>query len=245
MFIVICASPNYMSWVCVTRTSNPRHSKLYSLRLVAGNFKWLSLFSLLPLISESLATNAMGLMVLCQWSLSRGQDWTGVLPTPLHQLQLPHRGLSPRPTLWKWGTAWMQHRCRAAAAVEALTRGRFSTCSTPLPRHTSTLTGQSARPISCNICSRWCWRPCGSTSLPGLSTPQWTRSNSTCQWVFSLSTEFIEALKSIAECSNRTLDSTCSSVPAVRCSCHPNIQYSNGTTTTTFLIVKQCCHGFV
>lgn len=139
---------------------------------------------------ESPARSAMGSAVLCQWSLCRGQDWTGVLPTPLPlplplplQLQLLLRGPSPRPTLLEWGTAWMQRRCRAAAAA----RGRPSKWATPHPQSTSIPTGQSARPISCSTCSRWWWRPCGSTSLPGPFIYQWMRSNLTCLWVLPLS----------------------------------------------------------
>ncbi len=130
----------------------------------------------------------MGSAVLCQWSLCRGQDWTGVLPTPLPlpllQLQLPLRGPSPRPTLLEWGTAWMQHRCRAAAAAA---RGRPRHRATPHHQSTSIQTGQSAKPISCSTCSRWWWRPCGSTSLPGPFMHQWMQSNWTCLWVLALS----------------------------------------------------------
>lgn len=140
--------------------------------------------------AESPARSAMGSVVLCQWSLCRGQDWTGVLPTSLPlplQLKLQLWGRSP--TLLEWGTVWMQRRCRAvaaAAAAAAAARGRPSKWAIPRPQSTSIPPGQSARPISCSTCSRWCWRPCGSTSLPGPFTYQLTRSNLTCLWVFSL-----------------------------------------------------------
>lgn len=133
---------------------------------------------------ESPARSAMGSVVLCQWSLCRGQDWTGVLPTPLPllQLQLPLR--SPCPTLLEWGTAWMQRRCRAAAAAAA--RGRPSKGATPHPQSTSIPAGLSARPISCSTCSRWCWRACGSTSSPGPFMHQWMQLNLTFLWVLAL-----------------------------------------------------------
>lgn len=139
-----------------------------------------------PLSPESPARSAMGSVVLCQWSLCRGQDWIGVLPTPL-PLPLPLlqlRGPSPRPTLLEWGTAWTQRRCRAAAAA---VRGRPSKWPTPLPQSASIPTGPSARPISCSTCSRWWWRPCGNTSLPGPSMHQWMQSNLTCLWVLAFS----------------------------------------------------------
>lgn len=135
---------------------------------------------------ESPARSAMGSAVLCQWSLCRGQDWTGVLPTPLPlpllQLQLPLRGQSPCPTLLEWGMAWTQRRCRAAAAAA---RGRPTQWAILHPLSTSIPTGQSARPISCSICSRWWWRPCGSISLPGPFMHQWMQSNLTCLWVLT------------------------------------------------------------
>lgn len=137
---------------------------------------------------ESPVKSAMGSVVLCQWSLCRGQDWTGVLQTPLLlpllQLQHPHQGPSPRPTLLKWGMAWMQRRCRAAAAAA---RGRSSIYLTPHPQSASIQTGQSARPISSSICLRWWWRSCGNTSLPGPFMHRWMQLNLTCLWVLTLS----------------------------------------------------------
>lgn len=143
--------------------------------------------------------SAMGSVVLCQWNLCRGQDWTGVLPASLPLalllLQLPFRGPSPHLTLSGWGMAWIQRRCRAAAAAAA--RGRPYMVSIPHHQSISIPTGQSARPISCNICSRWWWNPFGSTSMPGLFMHQWMQSSLTCLWVkaiFSVQCSFTFAI---------------------------------------------------
>lgn len=138
---------------------------------------------------ENPVRSAMGSAVLCQWSLCRGQDWTGVLPTPLPLplLQLPLRDLSSRPTLLAWGTAWTQHRCRAVAAARGSPPHSPTAVVTLHPQSTSTQRGRSARPTSCSICWRWCWRPYGSTSFPGPSMHPWMQSSWTCLWVLALS----------------------------------------------------------
>lgn len=69
-----CASINYTSYVLTRAINHVTHRCVLKASFLETQMTSSCFLFLLSLLSESRATNAMGLMVLCQWSLSRGQD---------------------------------------------------------------------------------------------------------------------------------------------------------------------------